>query len=349
MQNLSLASFGRSLVCLAVLALTAQAQATPAEFSGRGVYHFASQSGCASAAPDSAAPGSTGQDCNRVALDVSDARASVDPHTHAIVIDADSTHDSKTVIGDILLHGSGIASDGRRVPLSLQVLLRRSGSVWKTDTYVHAPVRGKFRDISLDPYQISVREGSGERLLFSPEQARNVLAQPSIAARLASYFVVVRPSDAQNPAADDITIGLGVGRVSKSLMRASFSSKQPGTAALDEVLEQGTWNLDLQALSGQIPLWVVRRQLFVFGLEDSPLLKDVRQRGLNKHDSLELGAVNGQGYLRYNGQEERFPGAAASGTAFMRDSFIGLILAWHRHSHAAKAATERARAAQPAQ
>ncbi|MGE8309376.1 MAG: hypothetical protein ACN6QR_07525 [Pseudomonas protegens] len=340
MQNPSLASFGRSLACLALLALGGQAQAAPSEFAGRGVYHFASDSGCATFA-------SSNLDCNRIALDVSDARASVDRQTHAIVIDADSNHDSKTVIGDILLHGSGIASDGQRVPLSLQVLLRRSGKVWKSDTYVHAPVRGKFRDISLDPYQISVREGTRERVLFSPEQARNVLAQPSIAARLASYFVVVRPSDAQHPTAGDITIGLGVGRVSKSLMRASFSARQPGSETLEQVLQQGTWNLDLQALSGQIPLWVVQRQLFVFALEDSPLLREVRQRGLNKGDSLELGAVNGQGYLRYNGQEESFPGAAASGTAFMRDSFIGLILAWQRHSHGARTAT--ASAAQPVQ
>lgn len=337
MPQPSLASFGRSLLCLAVLALAAQAQAAPSEFAGRGVYHFASDSGCATSV-------SSDIECNRVALDVADARASVDRQARAIVIDAAGDHDDKTVIGDILLHGSGVAGDGQRVPLSLQVLLRRSGPTWKTDTYVHAPVRGAFRDIALDPYRISVREGAGERLLLSAEQARKVLAQPSLAARLASYLVVVRPSDPQHPAADDITIGLGLGRVSKSLMRASFNARQADTQALQQVLEQGTWNLDLRALSGQIPQWVVQRQLFVFGLEDSPLLQEVRRRGLNKHDNLQLGAVNGRGYLRYNGQEQAFPGAAASGSAFMRDSFIGLILAWHHSQQASSAAT-----AQPGQ
>lgn len=340
MKTPSLASFGYSLACLALLALSGQANATPSEFSGRGVFHFASDSGCATVTR------SADRDCNRIALDVADAQASVDPQTHAIVIGADDHHDSKTVIGDVLLHGSGIAADGQRVPLSLQVLLRRSGTKWKSDTYVHSPVRGKFRDIVLDPYQISVREGAGERVLFTAEQARKVLAQPSIAARVASYFVVVRPSDAQNPAADDITIGLGVGRLSKSVMRASFTAAQPGTGELDALLATGTWNLNLQALSGQIPLWVVQRQLFVFGLEDSPLLKEVRQRGLNKRDTLELGAVNGKGYLRYNGHEQPFANAGASGTAFMRDSFIGLILAWHRSQ---QVATVSATAPQPAQ
>lgn len=328
MQTPSIASIGYSLACLALLTLSAQANAALSEFSGRGVFHFASTSGCASAT----SPQRNDHDCNRIALDVADARASVDLSTHAIVIGADADHDSKTVVGDVLLHGSGIAADGQRVPLSLQVLLRRSGQVWKSDTYVHAPVRGQFTEVILDPYQISVREGDGERVLLTAEQARDALAQPSLAARLARYFVVVRPSDKQNPSADDITIGLGIGRVSKSVMRARFTSAQPSTTELAALLEHGTWNLELQALSGQIPLWVVQRQLFVFGLEHSPLLKEVRQRGLNKRDSLELGAVNGQGYLRYNGREERFAKANAAGAAFMRDSFIGLILAWHRHS-----------------
>lgn len=340
MKTPSLASFGYSLACLALLALSGQANAAASEFRGRGVFHFASDSGCATVTR------SADRNCNRIALDVADAQASVDRQTHAIVIDANEPPDSKTVIGDVLLHGSGIAADGQRVPLSLQVLLRRSGTKWTSDTYVHSPVRGKFSDIVLDPYQISVREGAGERVLFSAEQARKVLAQPSIAARVASYFVVVRPSDAQNPTADDITIGLGVGRVSKSLMRASFSADQSAADDLDTLLATGTWNLHLQALSGQIPLWVVQRQLFVFGLEDSPLLQAARQRGLNKRDTLELGAVNGKGYLRYNGREQAFANAGASGAAFMRDSFIGLILAWHRSQ---SVATASASVPQPAQ
>ncbi|TVT85919.1 hypothetical protein [Pseudomonas sp. H3(2019)] len=344
MKTCSIASFGYSMACLALLALSGQANAELSEFSGRGVFHFASASGCAEVAT-----GSVERNCNRIALDVADAHASVDPQSHAIVIGADAFHDSKTVIGDVLLHGSGLAADGQRVPLSLHVLLRRSGKVWKSETYVHSPVRGKFSDIVLDPYQISVSEGASERVLFTAEQARNVLAQPSIAARVASYFVVVRPSDAQNPSADDITIALGVGRVSKALLRASFTSGQPETVKLDQLLAQGTWNLNLQALSGQIPMWVVQRQLFVFGLEDSPLLKDVRQRGLNKRDTLELGAINGKGYLRYNGREEAFPAANACASAFMRDSFIGLILAWHRSSQAAPASAVSDAAAQPVQ
>lgn len=324
MKPFSIASLGCSMMCLAVLTLSGVAHAAPSEFTGRGVYHFESDSGCAAAIPN------PDKICNRVALDVPDATASVDAENHTILIASEATHDSKTVIGDVLLHGTGLSEQGQRVPLSLHVLLRRSKTKWNTDTYVHAPVRGKFSDIRLDPYQIAVREGTQERVLFTAAQAHDVLAQPSLAARAASYFIGVHASDEKNPKADDITIALGVGKVSKSLLRASFTSDQPGTADLNTLLTGGTWNIKLQALSSQIPTWAVQRQLFIFGLEDSPLLADVRKRGFNKLDTLELGAVDGKGYLRYNGTEESFPAAATSGAAFMRDSFIGLILAWHR-------------------
>ncbi len=324
MKPFSTASLGYSMVCLAALTLSGIAHAATAEFKGRGVYHFASDSGCATAVSDPE------KNCNRVALDVADGYASVDAEKHTILLASDASHDSKTVIGDVLLHGSGLSEQGQRVPLSLHVLLRRSKTKWNADTYVHAPVRGTFSKIELDPYQIAVREGSSERVLFTAAQAHDVLAQPSLAARVASYFIAVRPSDEKSPAADDITIALGVGKVSKSLLRASFASDQPGTADLKPLLSTGTWTLKLQALSSQIPTWAVQRQLFIFGLEDSPLLSDVRKRGFNKRDTLELGAVGGKGYLRYNGAEESFPAAATSGAAFMRDSFIGLILAWHR-------------------
>ena len=348
MKTDSIASRCSFMMGLVLLSLSIQVNATPSEFTGRGVFHFASSDGC-----PLDLMGSTGNNinaqCNRIALDVPDAHASLDTESHTILISAGAAHDSETVIGDVLLHGSGIASDGQRVPLSLHVLLRRSGKNWKPDTYVHSPVRGKFDDIVMPPYRISVREGSTERVLFTAEQARDVLAHPSLAARVASYFIGVRASDAKNLSANDITISLGVGKLSKSLMRASFTSEEPNTTDLNQLLANGSWGLKLQALSSHIPLWVVQRQLFIFGLEDSPLLQDVRQRGLNKHDTLEFGALNGKGYLRLNGREEAFSGAATSGYAFMRDSFIGLILAWHRKPEAQTASVKIDTAQQSAQ
>ena len=67
-----------------------------------------------------------------------------------------------------------------------------------------------------------------------------------------------------------------------------------------------------------------RRELFLFG-HGSALVKDMLTRGFRKNDRIEFGARDGNGYLRVNGREEAFAGAAASAHAFMQESFIGLI------------------------
>lgn len=92
-------------------------------------------------------------------------------------------------------------------------------------------------------------------------------------------------------------------------------------------------------------MWVARRELFLFGLDGSALVKDMLTRGFRKNDRIEFGARDGNGYLRVNGREEAFAGAAASAHAFMQESFIGLILGWRRDpAGAAAAATKSASA-----
>ncbi|PQV54571.1 hypothetical protein [Paraburkholderia sp. BL21I4N1] len=333
MNDYSPRALGYRATGIALLLLSTAAQAAPIDVAGRGVYHFASASGCPfdlTGANPIAASDATRADCNRVALDTQDAHASIDTAGQTIRLSTDAAHESKTLIGDVLLQGSGVASNGRRVPLSVQVLLRRTGRTWSPDIYVHAPVSGKFTEVRMDPYRIVVREGSEERIVFTPEQARDLLAHPSLAARVARQLVEVRPTASSDANANDITIALGIGQVAKSVARARFSSDQPDDTDLNQVLAKGNWTVDVEALSSQIPAWAVKRELFLFGLEASRLLQDVRERGFDKHDTLSFGVANGAGFLRYNGREEPFAGAVASGRAFMQDSFIGLILAWRR-------------------
>lgn len=332
------------LAGLALLATTLMpaAHAEPVTYADRGVYHFESQSGC----PFATAVG--GKDCNRIVLDASDVQARVDTEAHAIVFSSSTQHREQEVLGDVLLQGSGLDASGMRVPLRVRLLLRRDGRKWEPDIYVHAPVRGKFRDVQIDAYSVRVKQGDGdagpEQEVLSAPKTLALLEQPSVAARLARHFVKVLPSNAQRPSGDDITVALGLGKLTKSVARARFVSNAPQEASLDEALASGTWSIQLDALSGQIPQWVVRRELFTLGLEDSPLVKDLREHGLKKHDRIEIGAHEGKGYLRVNEKQMEFPDALASAQAFMRESFMGLILGWSRHPAATGTAPKHASA-----
>jgi len=71
---------------------------------------------------------------------------------------------------------------------------------------------------------------------------------------------------------------------------------------------------------------VIRRDLFLFGLEQVELLRPLRESGFAKHDKLVMGSRHGQGYLGFRGRQVEFPQAAEAARAFLQDSFIGLVL-----------------------
>jgi hypothetical protein len=241
----------------------------------------------------------------------------------------------------VLLQGTGVDGDGRRVPLGVHVLLRRDGVKWDRDVYVHAPVHGRFTDVRIDPYRVRVKEGEAERDVLTPDETQALFAHPSLASRLARHLVKVSATDPKQPSADDITIALGVGGLTKSVARASFTSNAPRDADVDHALASGTWTIRFDALSNHIPVWVAQRELFLFGLDGSALVKDMLTRGFRKNDRIEFGARDGNGYLRVNGREEAFAGATASAHAFMQESFIGLILGWRRDPAGAAAAATK--------
>ena len=314
----------------ALLALAgACATAGAADFTGRGVFNFKSDSGC----PFSALAGSANE-CNRLALDDADTRAALDSTAHTIRFANPRVYGEKTIVGDVLLQGSGQLRNshgtGRRVPLTFHALLSRSGNEWSVSSHAHSPIGGEFSDIKIDPYQVVVIEGSAERVVFTPAQISETLSKPSVAARLANEIVQVQDNRTSSATDADVTVGLGLSRASKSVARAQFRAPTAKGSELSEAMRQGNWSLELQALSGQIPRQVVQRDLFLYGLESQPLLQPLVQRGFKKNEKLVLGAAGGKGYVRYDGQQHEFAGADASGRAFLQDSFIGLVLGWQQ-------------------
>ena len=315
----------RHLVAGLVLAGTASL-ASAADFAGRGVFNFRSDAGC----PFAALAGS-GNDCNRLALDDPETRAALDAAAHTIRFTNTRSYAGKTIVGDVLLQGSGQSRDGQRVPLTFHALLSRSGSDWSVSSHAHSPVGGEFSDIRIDPYQVVVNEAnSAERVVLSADQVVEALAKPSLTARLANVLVQVDDNRTDGAKDADITIGLGLSKASKSVARARFRAPGAKGQELAAAMQQGNWTLELQALSGQIPRQVVQRDLFLYGLESQSLLQPLMQRGFRKNEKLVLGATGGKGYVRYDGQQREFAGADASARAFLQDSFIGLVLGWQQ-------------------
>jgi hypothetical protein len=317
-------SFSVRHAALGLALASAFSLASAADFTGRGVFNFKSDSGCPFGSLAAAS------DCNRLALDDTDTRAALDSAAHAIRFTNTRSYNEKTIVGDVLLQGSGQARSGQRVPLTFHALLSRSGTEWSVSSHAHSPIGDEFGDIRIDPYQVIVNDGNAERVVLTPAQITEALAKPSLTARLANVLVQVDDNRTGGAKDADITIGLGLSKASKSVARARFHAPGAKGRELAEAMQQGNWTLELQALSGQIPRQVVQRDLFLYGLESQSLLQPVLQRGFRKTEKLVLGATNGKGYVRYDGQQREFAGADAAARAFLQDSFIGLVLGWQQ-------------------
>jgi len=320
--------------CLAALLLAGVcATAGAAEFKGRGLFNFESNSGCPFTA---LAP--TGE-CNRIALDDTDTRATLDSSSHTIRFTNTRLYDSKTVVADVLLQGKGQTRGGLRVPLTFHAVLSRTGTKWSINSHAHAPVAGNFTNILIDPYQVIVNDDKGEQVLLTPAQIDKTVSSPSLAARLVNAFIQINDNRANASGNPDITIALGLGRVAAPVVRAKFDAPLDASGAkptLDEALRGGNWSFQLQALSSRLPHYVVRRELFLYGLDTFSAVQPLMQKAWPQHATLRLGSVNGKGYVAYGDQQQEFANADDAARAFLQGSFVGLILGWQQHPQAAK-------------
>ena len=312
----------RSLVMRTAPLLVAAAcgTAAAADFAGRGVHGFKSGSGC----PFPALSGEAAE-CNRVALDDADTRATIDVAARTIRFANTRRYAGKTVVGDVVLQGSGQASNGQRVPLTFHVLLSRSGEGWSVSSHAHAPVDGRFTAVQIDPYQISVSGPKAERVVVTPAQVSKALTDPSLAAKLANELVQVRDSRGAAAKDGDITVGLGVGKATKWVARARFHTEPAAGQNLDQTLNQGTWALELGALTGQIPHKVAKRELFLYGLEGQSLLQPLLARGFAKNERLIIGAADGKGYVSFRRQAGEFRRRGHRCTRLFATGLHGLV------------------------
>jgi hypothetical protein len=72
---------------------------------------------------------------------------------------------------------------------------------------------------------------------------------------------------------------------------------------------------------------VVKRDLFLFGLDELPLLSEVRQRGLRKDQTMSFRFEHGSGEVRLDGRSEPFAGAADVARAYLEFHMLGGLLA----------------------
>jgi hypothetical protein len=96
-----------------------------------------------------------------------------------------------------------------------------------------------------------------------------------------------------------------------------------------EMLREGSWELRLTAFSEKWLPEVVQRDMFLFGLEDVPLLAPVRERGLRKNQTLAFRFDKGSGSIGLDGDSASFAGALDCARAYLEFHMLGGLLVEH--------------------
>jgi len=94
-----------------------------------------------------------------------------------------------------------------------------------------------------------------------------------------------------------------------------------------ELLKQGAWQLRLTALSSLLSQETLRRDLFLLGIDQVPVVAaGIARGGLQKGETLAFTFRGGKGRVAWGDKEDDLPGALDVARAFLKFNFLGALL-----------------------
>lgn len=332
------------LLAVAALSWAGRALAQPAEgqpaasltFTTPGAHFFPS----AQPAPLAGAGARAAHLANRVFLDDSYTTVVVDPTSHRVHIVNTHRYREERIIADLLFMGRATTENGKRVPVSVHLKVKKTGSEVTHGLHAHVTVRSDLKDGAVDPYTVVVSDGERQITVMTPAQAKAAVEDPSTADEVSRALLKFKDhleGVPGGPAAvgdklADISLGLGRGPLRKYILRAEIVSLDGANAALvaqkdlAAMLSKGAWQLRLTALSSLLPDDAFKRDLKLLGIADLPILAPIKANGLQKHQTLTFELRGGTGSVRFNGQSAPLPGAVDVARQWLEFNFLGLIL-----------------------
>lgn len=339
----------RAVVALWIMGIAAAAQtpaadggppaATITELKTRGVYYL-------HGAIASPFPGLGTRDANatiRVALDDNRTTVTVDEKARVITFTNSTRYPNKTQVGDVVFLANGKTADGVTIPLAVHVNVEKKGHTLDWEFHPHAPLRTGIKDAEIDAYDVVVSDGKTSTTVMRRAEAREVLVNPSVKLQIDARLMEVvdhlkgvkqQPEDVGFRLAD-VGKGVGTRMLSKMVIRAQVVSldaaNKPRIEAGDvgAMLQQGTWELRILAVSSLFPNTEFRRDLFTMGLESGPVFELIHKRGMKKGETLVFKLENGKGTAVLGKLSQPLENVVDVARAFMEFNFMGNHLA-HR-------------------
>ncbi len=320
---------------------------TKRSYRQRGIFFFPGRVPCPFAGigsrPDDAS--------NRLVLDTSDTEVAIDREAGTITVRDDRSYASKTTVADLMFLATGISASGERIPFSIHLKVQKTGHKYSVDLHRHLRnqtpmVRAEYEPFTVTAYD-STTARSGVRLL-DRAIADELISKPSLALRVVKALMAMTDHTEglrQDPAkvgyrVADLSVGFGALGLNYMMARAQLVSLDPSNAPLIEsgsvvdMLREGAWEMRLTAMSEKWLPEVVQRDIFLYGLDDVPLLREVRDRGLKKGQTLAFRFSKGSGEIVLDGKTASLPGALDVARAYLEFHMLGGLIAEHAEARA---------------
>jgi hypothetical protein len=306
-------------------------------YNSRGIYFFPGRIECPLAGVGTRPADAS----NRLVLDNAESTVTVDREARRITVRNDRAYKDKTIVADLMFLATGISATGERSPFSIHLKVQKTGHKYSTDLHRHLRNQVAMVRAEYEPFEVIAIDGTKSETLLDERRATELCTKPSFALRVVKALMAMKDNldgVAQDPKAPgyrvaDLSVGFGALGMSYMMARAQLTSLDGANATLiesgnvPEMLKAGAWEMKLTALSEKWLPEVVQRDLFLYGLDELPLLRAVRDRGLKKGQTLAFRFANGQGEIALDDQATPLPGALDVARAYIEFHMLGGLIA----------------------
>jgi hypothetical protein len=308
-----------------------EAGVTVDRFESRGVFHLPGRVRC----PLAGVGGRGDHDSNRLVLDDADSRVTVDRTRASILIENDRRYARKRTVADLLFLADGTTRAGAGTPLAVHLKVFKAGAKVTVDLHRHLRSSEPIVAATFEPFEVVVRDGRREQTLLTPASTGELICRPPRFIRLVRSFMLQRDNlegvAAGSERLADLTLGFRAGPFEWPMVRAELRALGGAPAGhgggVRDFLRDGAWELRLTALSTRLLNDVIRRDLFLFGLDRIPLLGRVHERGLLVGETLAFRFERGEGSVLLGDRSAELPDALDVARSYVEFHLLGGLLA----------------------
>ena len=308
-------------------------------YDKRGVYYFPGRVEC----PLAGVGNRPADHSNRLALDDSDTRVTIDREAARITVHNPHHYDDKKVVADLTFLADGTTESGEQSPFAIHLKIFKKGDTFSTDFHRHMRTQQRLREAVFEPFEVVATDGEQEGVMADEAACQKLSTSPSPALLIVKALMAMRDhleGVEQKPTQPgfrlaDLSLGVGPSFLPWMMVRAKLESLDDDCSdalalgSIAQMLRQGAWQLSLQVHTTFMMSDVIARDLFLFGLDEQPLLEGLRQGRLEKGQSLAFRFEGGDGEVGLDGEFEPMDAAMDVARAYLEYHMLGGLLVEH--------------------